>query len=155
MNQPLIVRVVTATDWTAAYRLLWRETFGRAGAGHEIPMRHVRWPARRSLCLVLANDAIEEWGDQELADAWAILGADPTPPASRAFKHIADAVADDPSLLDDDAFAEALAGWRFIALVSSGGEQDLIATARKIGATLEIDKDGLLEWCQSWVGRTA
>jgi hypothetical protein len=73
MNRPLIVRVVLAKDWLEAYRAIFRETFGRAATGHEMPMQRIRWPEHRRLCLEVSDDAVEEWSDQELADAWPTL----------------------------------------------------------------------------------
>src|SRR6201999_2850046 len=107
------------------------------------------WAQRLRLCLSLACRCAEGSDDQELAGAWTMLGADPSGPGWRTsagketyvpvFMALADAIVADPALLDDEAFAEAVDGWRFLGRASSDGEDDLIVAARRYGAMAKID----------------
>jgi hypothetical protein len=125
---PLIVRVALAADWSEAFRIVRSAAFATAAAGHGLDAAGVSlgmgdlppWPERRRLCRSLDRRCGEEYGDQELARAWTMLGADPRGPEWRTsednktyafiFRALADAIVADPALVDDAAFAAAVEG---------------------------------------------
>jgi hypothetical protein len=117
------------------------------------------WPERRRLCLSLGHRCAEEHDDQ-LACAWTMLGADPSGPGWRTragnktygpvFRALASAIVADPTLLDNETFAEAVAGWRFLERAGSDGEDDLIVAAQRSGAMAKIDRAKILAWARRW-----
>jgi hypothetical protein len=66
------------------------------------------------------------------------------------FMALADAIVANPTLLDDEAFAEAVDGWRFLERAGSDGEDDLIVAARRYGAMAKIDRAKILAWARRW-----
>jgi hypothetical protein len=161
---PLIVRMALAADWRAAFRIVWDVSFEKATPGMGMPPGSIAigmgnlppWPERRRLCLSLARRCGEEDGDKELACAWTMLGADPRAPEWRTragdgsyatvFRALAVAIAADPTLVDDAAFAAAIEGWHVLEHAGSDGEDDLIVVARRYGAMAKIDRDEILAW---------
>jgi hypothetical protein len=162
-ERPLIVRVVTTADWMEAFHLVWEATVGRIAVGVAPPMEHLRWANRRGLCLSLARRCAENYGHQELARAWTILGADPRGPEWRTndadktyapvFRALADAIVVDPALVDDAAFAGAVEGWHVLEHAGSDGEDDLIVVARRYGSMAKIDRDEVVAWARRWTSR--
>jgi hypothetical protein len=166
--KPLIVRMALAEDWQAAFRIVWDVSFERAAADMGIPAGGISigmenlppWPQRRRLCLSHAHRCAEVFDDEELAGAWTMLGADPSGPGWRTsagketyvpvFMALADAIVADPALLDDETFAEAVDGWRFLERAGSDGEDDLIVAARRYGAMAKIDRAKILAWARRW-----
>jgi hypothetical protein len=151
--------VVTAADWMEAFRLVWEATFRRIAVGVAPPMEHLSWANRRSLCLWYAARCIDENGDQELAAAWFTLGAYPrgfewrTAEGHKNYTPVlvalARAIVTDPTLLDDESFANIVEGLRFLERAGSDGEDDLIRAARVHGGMAKIDKDRLLAWARA------
>jgi hypothetical protein len=157
-----------AEDWPAAFRIVWSAAFEKAAAdegtdvgGVAIDMDNLPpWPERRRLCLSLGRRCAEDYDDQELAGAWTMLGADPSGPGWRTsvgketyqpvFMALATAIVADPALLDDETFAEAVDGWRFLERAGSDGEDDLIVAARRYGAMAKIDRVKILAWARRW-----
>ena len=169
MRKPLIVAVVTARDWSEAFRLVWQETFKVAAAemGLSAPQADIAirglpsWPERRQICLRLGARCAN-YDLPELACAWTTLAIDPgwpsndEPDLQRAkvfrpvFFALAGVIASNPDLIDDDTFARAVMGWRFLGKFGIGAEQDPILAAHLLGACLDADKDELRRWAQKW-----
>jgi hypothetical protein len=167
-TKSLIVRVVLAADWPAAFRIVSLTASAKAAAGQGLDAGGVAlgmgdlppWPQRRNLCLSLARRYADEPGDDELAAAWFTLGADPGGAGWRTAEGhknytpvlvaLARAILANPALLDDEAFAAAVDGWRFLERAGSDGEDDLIVAARLYGAMAKIDKPRLLSWARTW-----
>ena len=149
---PLIVRVVLAENWLAAYRILFVATFGRLSADRAEMMTYIKWPERRRLCGSFADQCIGEANDEELARAWHCLADDPCGPGlyRLVFCTVGAAIVADPTLIDDDAFAKAVAGWRSLATAGQSGQPDFIAAARARGATLTVEKAEMLAWSRLW-----
>jgi hypothetical protein len=157
-----------AEDWRAAFRIVWDVSFERATPGMGIPAGSISigmenlppWPQRRRLCLSHGHRCAEVFDDEELACAWTMLGADPSGPGWRTsagnrtygpvFRALARAILADPTLLDDETFAEAVDGWRFLERAGSDGEDDLIVAARRYGAMAKIDRAKILAWARRW-----
>jgi hypothetical protein len=168
---PLIVRVALAADWNEAFRIVRSASFATAAADHGLDAAGVSlamgdlppWPQRRRLCRSLARRCAEEYGDEGLAGAWTMLGADPRGPEWRTraggrtyafiFRALADAIVADPALVDDAAFAAAVEGWHVLQHAGSDGEDDLIVVARRYGVMAKIDGDEVLAWARRSTSR--
>ena len=149
---PTIVRLVTANTWLEAFRILWVVTFGKVAAGHAGMMTYIEWPERRRLARAFGEQSIDDCNDAELAVAWTCL-ADPAGPElyRLMFGALAAAIVAEPMLLDDDAFARTVAGWRSLVNADLAGEQDLFAAAARAGrAALATDKAEKLAWARLW-----
>ncbi|MBX9830211.1 MAG: hypothetical protein K2Y27_35100 [Xanthobacteraceae bacterium] len=119
------------------------------------------WTERREVCLRMSNKCLGDFGKPEFAAAWSALGADPAEPGWRKpgegrvyeviFVAIAKAIVADATLLDDDLFCAAVNGWKFLEQAGSDGEQDLIVSARKYGATVTASREEILAWARSEV----
>lgn len=150
MEKPLIVRAMMSADWHSAFvqvsQAQFEESAGRLGLTASPGVWDIKtpdkiaWATVRKVCLRNAAASI----DPGLAAAWWLLGADPagpgwrTPEGYRIYSQVlvtlARAIDDDPSLLGDDKFCEAVNGWKFLAQAGSDGEQDLIVAAQQHGA---------------------
>lgn len=154
IQMPIIVRIVLAKDWLDALKTLWIATFGRIAANRADMMTYIKWPERQRLCRAFAEQCIEDCNDEELAIAWHCLAEDPAGPElyRLIFRALASAIVADPALLDDGTFAEAVAGWRFLANnPESIHEQDSIAAARARGtALIPESKAETLAWARIW-----
>lgn len=159
-EKPLIVCAVTAGDWMEAFRLAWTTTFGQIAADHAPPMQYLKWSARRSLCLAYAARCAEDSENNDLVGAWSALGAEPAGPGRRSFggnqvyadvfAALAHSIVANPALLDEEIFAVAVHGWRFLERAGADGKDDLIVAARLYGGTMEIDRAKLLTWARTW-----
>ena len=170
-DRPLIPQVVLAADWHAAYTLVWQAAYAEEAARQGLSFaarewvlkgpKRTAWPEVRKVCLMYAADAAK-MGNDELACAWTMLGADPSGPGWRTpeggrtylpvFRGLARTILADTSLLDDDRFCEAVEGWRFLELAGSDGEDDLIVAAQRYGAMSKVDKERILAWARIWIG---
>ena len=155
----LLRDMLLAPDWEAAYQLA-AATLPGARAGIAAPEPPASWEIRRPYCLQMSAFVRNELRSHSRAAAWAILGADPAGPEWRkregyenygqVLRGIADAIVTEPSLLDDEAFREAVDGWRFLEHAGSDGDEDLIVSARKYGAMGKADAAEILSWAQRW-----
>lgn len=171
MDTPLIVRVLRSSDWSDAFRLVWAQSFKAAALDMgvvapeiEVVMRDLpSWPDRRSTCLRMGRRCAEDYDLPELASAWTALAIDPgwlqedepAPERANMFLPVnfalGDAIAANPTLLDDLDFARTVMGWRFMEAFGVGGpEQDPVMTGRAAGAGVDVDKDELLRWALKW-----
>ena len=171
MSKPVIVRTLIADDWLAAFRIVFAETFAAAAGIMGVPTNPdtialqfgegpTDWPARRGAAMRMGISCAEA-DRPELACAWALLALDPRWKQARSteqerayvppFAALADAIAHDPSLLDDDTFCRRLMGLRFLSKFGVGGPvYDPISAAAMLGETMEVDRDELLAWTQRW-----
>jgi hypothetical protein len=166
MEKLLIVRVMMAGDWHAAFVMVsqaaFRDTTDRLGvpssdaAWSVNPPDKIAWENVRQVCRLNAEASI----DPDLAAAWWMLGADPAGPGwrkpesykdwERLLAAIGKAIATHPVLLDDAVFRQAVAGWRFLERAGSDGEDNLIVCAKVHGAHFKTDRDELLAWARIW-----
>ncbi|MBX9846122.1 MAG: hypothetical protein K2Z80_30395 [Xanthobacteraceae bacterium] len=165
MEKPLIIRAMMSADWHAAFVLVsqaaFQESAGRLGLTASPDVWAIKTPDKiardsvRKVCLQSATDA----ANRDLAAAWRMLGAPPYGYAWRSsqdrwvyyqvLKALAQAVDDDPALLDDDKTCEAIQGWQFLEQAGSDGEQDLIVAAQQYGAFFKVDREKLRGWATS------
>jgi hypothetical protein len=170
MEKPIIVRVLMSADWNDAFRLVWADSFKAAALDFGIVVPQVEvvmsglpsWPERRRACLHLGRRCAEDYDLPELACAWTALAIDPawpqddeSPERAKMFIPVnfalGDAIADDPTLLDDPDFARTVMGWRFVEALGVGGpEQDPILLGRYAGSGMDVDKGELLSWARKW-----
>jgi hypothetical protein len=155
----IIVRVMMAADWLAAYQIVWAATYADVHSKMAQPSNRSEWALARLACLLRAEEA-RKAGDAELAGAWSLLGADPRGPQWRslsggrtyvpALRAIGRTIVADTALLDDMAFCQAVEGWRFIEAAGSAGDDDLIVAAKTYGAMGKIDKEAIAVWAKMW-----
>ena len=173
-EKPLIVRTALARDWPEAFRTVRIETLKIAAPEMGIPLdkglveargASTDWNERRVECHHLMDRFLDA-GNPTITAAWAMLAADPSAlsPARTSSDHrdyrvalagLADAVVRRPDLLDDEAFAKAVFGWRFSAALGRLAQQkdwpDQIAAARVIGEPITIDRDEMLTWAAATI----
>jgi hypothetical protein len=155
----LLRDMLIAPDWESAYRLA-AATLPSARDGVAVSDPPASWEIRRPYCLQMSAFVRNELKSSSTAAAWAILGADPAGPGWRkregyenygqVLRGIADAIVAEPSLTDDEAFREAVDGWRFLEHAGSDGDEDLIVSARRYGAMGKADAAEILSWAQRW-----
>jgi hypothetical protein len=155
----LVHRVIMAPDWVTAFRTV----LAAMPAAHDADAvlgKLQAWEDRRRACLQMTALCRDDLKSPSRTAAWAILGADPAGPGwrkregyqnySQVLKGIADVIAAQPTLLEDEQFRDAVGGWRFLERAGSDGEEDLIVSARKYGAMGRNDASEVLAWAQRW-----
>ena len=169
MQKPVIVRVLMADDWLAAFGIVFAQTFAAAAGMMGAPADPSKialqfgegptdWAIRRGAAARMDLSCADA-DKAELARAWALLALDPKWREGRCidagnsrappFAALADAIAKDPSLVDDEAFCRRVAALRFLSQFGIGGPiQDVIDAAAMLGGTMQADSDELLDWAR-------
>jgi hypothetical protein len=159
MTNALIVRAMMAADWYAAYQVVWAATYAGVPSTMAKPVNRSDWGLARLACLLRAEEA-RKAGDADGEGAWSLLGADPRGMQSRslaggrtyvpALREIGRAIVDDPTLLDDLAFCQAVEGWRFLEVAGASGDDDLIEAAHSYGSMGKIEREQILGRALMW-----
>lgn len=162
---PLIIRMALADDWPAAAALALAETMPAlpdAAEAAAAVMTPLDWSSRRRHAAWFV-DRLRQDARHDVADAWAMLAADPRGwqhghrEYEAVFRGLARAVVERGELLDDDAVVEMIDGWRFIERAGTDGVMDVVAAARWYGEMCAVAKarEFLPVWARSWARHDA